>query len=105
MPSKNAQCKSCGKTFELPKQRGRPPVKCEDCRNGKTKAKQDTSREAKSEREWDATMKRIHDDGPATEWLNGPARREAERKLAEGERKRKLDIAEKEWKAKRRGEA
>ena len=26
-------CRDCGKTFERPKQRGRPPVRCQECRN------------------------------------------------------------------------
>lgn len=28
------QCKGCGQMFERPRQRGRPPLKCEECRNG-----------------------------------------------------------------------
>jgi DNA replicative helicase MCM subunit Mcm2 (Cdc46/Mcm family) len=28
-----AECARCGKEFELPRQRGRPAKKCEECRN------------------------------------------------------------------------
>ena len=34
MEYKTIQC-GCGVTFKHPKQRGRPPVKCENCRTGK----------------------------------------------------------------------
>ena len=32
VPARERECRECGATFTLPVRRGRPPVKCEECR-------------------------------------------------------------------------